>query len=101
MLGDAAAHALAPHFEGAALHFAAHQRHHRRFVETKLHFDGFKRRAVFPRHFNDSGNILRRQRRCLGKGQHGAYRSSAGRTEHWQGFLPMGDLGQVAPKIAA
>lgn len=57
MLGTAPSHALAPHFERAALHFFAHQCNHSRLVQPKLHFNRLKRRAVFPRHFNNARDI--------------------------------------------
>ena len=63
VLGHPAPHALAPHGKRAALDLRAHEIHHGRFIQTKLQLYGLKRRAVFPRHFDDAGNILWRQRR--------------------------------------
>ena len=59
MLGSSRSHTLTPHLERAALHFVAHQGNDSRFIQAKLRLDGLERRAVFPRHFNDSGRITR------------------------------------------
>ena len=57
VFGHPPGHALAPHPKRRGLHFPAHQGNHCRFVQAKLRFNRFKRGAVFPRHFNDAGNI--------------------------------------------
>jgi hypothetical protein len=67
MFCGARTHALAPHFEGAGFHLAAHQAHDGGFVEAKLRFDGFKGRAVFLSHLDDARNIglgKRKTRSC-------------------------------------
>ena len=50
-------HTLAPHLEGAAFHLATHQRNHGRFVQAKLRLDRLEWCAIFPRHFNDAGDV--------------------------------------------
>ncbi|MEN9983113.1 MAG: hypothetical protein RI918_1082 [Pseudomonadota bacterium] len=57
MLGGAATHPLTPHSEGAGFHVGAHEIDHRRFVQPIGALYRFKRRAVFPCHFYDSGGI--------------------------------------------
>ena len=54
LLTHAAVHSLAPQVETAAFEFFPHQPDHIGFGIPELRVDGFERRAVFPRHFNDS-----------------------------------------------
>lgn len=54
LLTHAAVHSFTPEIETAAFEFFPHQRDHIGFGIPELRVDGFERRAVFPRHFNDS-----------------------------------------------
>ena len=57
VFGHSGGHAFAPHFEGAAFHFGAHEADDGGFVQAKLMLDGFEGCAVFPGHFDDAGNV--------------------------------------------
>lgn len=53
VLGRHAFDALPPHFKAAALHELAHQRPDVVFFQSKLPFNRFKGRSVFPGHLDD------------------------------------------------
>ena len=57
MLGGSRRHALAPQLERAAFHFVTHEGNHGRFVQAKLRLDRLEWCAIFPRHFNDAGDV--------------------------------------------
>ena len=50
-------HTLAPHLERATFHLTTHQRNHGRFVQAKLRLDRLEWCAIFPRHFDDAGDV--------------------------------------------
>jgi len=58
LLADPAVHALSPCPETSGLQLATHQRHYFGFGQTKLMPNGFKGRAIFPRHFYDAVNLF-------------------------------------------
>ena len=49
--------AFSPQPERAWLKVGTHQQDYRSLVKAKAMFDGIKRRAVLPRHFNDAREI--------------------------------------------
>ncbi len=51
-------HSFSPKFETRFFQFRAHQFNYLRFADSELKFYGFKRRSVFPRHFNDSVDLF-------------------------------------------
>ena len=58
LLADPAVHALSPCPETPGFQFATHQCHYFGFGQTKLMPNGFKGRAIFPRHFYDAVNLF-------------------------------------------
>tara|TARA_B100000745_G_scaffold141290_1_gene92303 strand:- start:46576 stop:46866 length:291 start_codon:yes stop_codon:yes gene_type:complete len=58
VFGFSASDTFTPHFETTGFHAGAHQLNGLRFIQTKLKFDGFKWRSIFPGHFYDAGNIF-------------------------------------------
>ena len=58
MFGGAARDALTPQAKRATLELAPHERDDTALIQPELHLDGFKRRPVFPRHFDDSVDLL-------------------------------------------
>ncbi len=53
MLGDSTIHALTPHTKTGWQGVRAHEIDDVFFFQAKLHFDGLKRRSIFPGHLND------------------------------------------------
>lgn len=62
MFGGAARDALTPQAKRATLELAPHERDDTALIQPELHLDGFKRRPVFPRHFDNAGNLFVRER---------------------------------------
>lgn len=50
-------HALTPHAKRRWFHVAPHQVDDGRLIQAELDLYGFKRSAVFPRHFYDAGDV--------------------------------------------
>lgn len=62
MFRGPALHPCAPFLPIAQGHLLPHQFNDLTFGQSKLKFDGLKRRAVFPSHLNDSVNFMFRKR---------------------------------------
>ena len=54
---DACIHPGTPKLKAFFLQLASHHCNHFRFRQPKLKFDGFKRGAIFPGHFDDPINF--------------------------------------------
>jgi len=54
VFGPSSFDSFAPHVKGAAFHVLAHDCPHLIFFDAVLHFDGIKRRSIFPSHLNNA-----------------------------------------------
>jgi len=57
VLGLSSRDTLSPHAEARSLHFSAHQLDDLLLTQSELEFDRFKRRPVFPSHFDDPVDV--------------------------------------------